>query len=374
MGPISLIDKSSFQSFSTDEAYGYDRYFYPALCPILLFEIIADLFKETDSDEDNRNMVKSIARKFIGSGPVVNEDFRFLVTNELLGSRVPMTGQIIPQGARSIPGPNGGGLFVDITPLNKAIMRWSDGKFSAEDEGFAAEWRRMLTRLDTTILDEVISKHYVIIPRCSDLTQISEQAKKMVFEPGLQRPLFDWFISSLGVDKNLHSRIRRRWRIARTILPRYAPYTAFCTKALLMLLMAERSTLVRKRSTNIIDVQYLFYIPFCMVFISDDTVHSRLAPLLLRKDQSFAKGSEIRASLKEQMERWKGLNESEKKRLGYALGGYPIPSSTCKIFELWKKHMRPWSPNSHHMVNDLSEEEQIRAIREATELFRAIGD
>lgn len=53
-----------------------------------------------------------------------------------------------------------------------------------------------------------------------------------------------------------------------------------------------------ERPSNMIDVAYLYYLPFCMVFVSGDKLHARLAPLLLRPDQRFVMAADLKAGLK----------------------------------------------------------------------------
>ena len=45
------------------------------------------------------------------------------------------------------------------------------------------------------------------------------------------------------------------------------------------------------------DVCYLFYLPFCQFFVSNDWVHKQSAPFFLRADQSFVAGGDLKAAL-----------------------------------------------------------------------------
>jgi hypothetical protein len=47
-----------------------------------------------------------------------------------------------------------------------------------------------------------------------------------------------------------------------------------------------------------VDIAYLYYLPFCMVFASSDNLHKRVVPLFLRPDQSFVEGPDLKADLK----------------------------------------------------------------------------
>jgi hypothetical protein len=49
------------------------------------------------------------------------------------------------------------------------------------------------------------------------------------------------------------------------------------------------------RPSNKIDIAYLYYLPFCMVFTSNDNLHAQTVPLFLRKDQVFIAGMKLKA-------------------------------------------------------------------------------
>jgi hypothetical protein len=49
-----------------------------------------------------------------------------------------------------------------------------------------------------------------------------------------------------------------------------------------------------KDSNSFIDAMYLYYLPFCEVFISGDKLHRTLTPLFLRPDQRFVWGPDIK--------------------------------------------------------------------------------
>ena len=54
-----------------------------------------------------------------------------------------------------------------------------------------------------------------------------------------------------------------------------------------------------ERSSNRLDIAYLFYLPFCMMFVSTDRLHQRCAPLFLRPDQEFVWGPDLKANLRQ---------------------------------------------------------------------------
>jgi len=46
-----------------------------------------------------------------------------------------------------------------------------------------------------------------------------------------------------------------------------------------------------------VDIAYLYYLPFCMIFTSGDSLHRRITPLFLRNDQEFLWAPDLKADL-----------------------------------------------------------------------------
>jgi len=65
-----------------------------------------------------------------------------------------------------------------------------------------------------------------------------------------------------------------------------------------MLVLASRRGLLPKwKSTHLVDAQYLYYLPCCGVFVSDDRLHRTLGPLLCRPDQRFIRAQDFKSGL-----------------------------------------------------------------------------
>ncbi len=121
--------------------------------------------------------------------------------------------------------------------------------------------------------------------------------------------------------------------------------------------------------TNWVDLQYLYYLPFCMVFASEDRLHRLLAPLLIRANQDFVTGFELKADLRRIADEHDALDEGQRRRRAFALGSYPVPAENSVIHRLWRKHCVPWRPGAGNRAIRLSDEEATLAIDEARQLF-----
>jgi len=121
MAPIIILDKSTFQSLSYREHLFLDKHFYENNTPILCMELLGDLSKYKSNSTQGKQKVIELSRKFGGSGPVTNYDYRTLCVNSLLGQSIPLDGRIVPDNytsVRSSDGTNGG--IIDLGPFNLA--------------------------------------------------------------------------------------------------------------------------------------------------------------------------------------------------------------------------------------------------------------
>lgn len=104
----------------------------------------------------------------------------------------------------------------------------------------------------------------------------------------------------------------------------YAPYlTHILTVDLFFYLAMAASQVGSQRRSNMADMAYLYYLPFCMVLTSRDNLLVRTAPLFLRADQSFVHGDDLKADLKRLDLHYDALPEEEKKKGVYHFAAYP---------------------------------------------------
>jgi hypothetical protein len=82
--------------------------------------------------------------------------------------------------------------------------------------------------------------------------------------------------------------------MGRPMLSEFAPYAHHCTRVLLLLLIGMRHRVLSARKTNRLDVEYLFYVPFCERFVSGDKLHVQLAPMVLVEGQTFVPAREFK--------------------------------------------------------------------------------
>jgi hypothetical protein len=274
MGPILLFDKSTFEMLSREEHYVRERYFYENLTPILVTEILGDLSKAFKDGRDPRDKVADLAGKFFGSGGPVNHDAHELAVQSLIGNDPPQTGQILAQGGRRA----GEGVIIDPTWWNRALLRWGQGEFSDLEKQYAELWRTVTHRPGFQSLFESIHKRGVILPKVTSEPELPKALDDLTSDPRLQDVWLDVLLERLGAKPHEADFIRRRWNAAFRSIRVFAPYAYHCLKAWVGLVMVVRHRLFKWAPTHVVDLQYLYYLPFCQVFSSNDKLHRLSTP------------------------------------------------------------------------------------------------
>jgi len=152
-----------------------------------------------------------------------------------------------------------------------------------------------------------------------------------------------WFIF-LGIPKDLQREIYRRW-ISLGYLPltEFAPYAAYVMKIEVFFQVALAASLISsQRPSNRVDIGYLFYLPFSMVFISSDRLHERLAPLFMRNDQEFVWGKDLKTDLAKLNKYYSELPNSIKEKGIMSFASGSPREGEFLITRLWDIYLSSW--------------------------------
>jgi hypothetical protein len=96
-----------------------------------------------------------------------------------------------------------------------------------------------------------------------------------------------------------------------------------------------------QRPSNRVDVAYLYYLPFCMVFTSGDNLHRRITPFFLRNDQMFLWAPDLKADLGRLDAYYDTLPETVKAQgIGWFAPRPPLDGDYLTT-KLWDKFLKP---------------------------------
>ena len=342
MGPIALFDKSFLQSLSLDESVWFDHFFLANICPLLFVETLADLAKCVRSGRTPEQEVRIIADRFPEMHGTPNAFHIDLCVGNLMGNPVPMTGQIPLRHGNFVKVDGKTGVVFEKSPENDAVYRWQREEFVEMERLYARFWRARLTTLN---LDE-ISKDLKSLGLNGKSCRSLEDAKKIADSVvRVREKPFDRMklaMDFLNIPREFHSPILERWSTVNyTPLIDYAPYAAYVITVEVFFQIALAADLISaNRVSNRTDIGYLFYLPFCMVFVSSDKLHRRCSSLFLRKDQEFIWGPDLKEGLRQANTASSALPEIVKEKGVMSLGG--PPASNTELTKIWDRHLPGW--------------------------------
>lgn len=363
MGPLALFDKSFLQSLTVDESVWFDHFFLPVICPLFFVETLADLSKQDrpGAIRAPEDLVRIIAEKtpVMSGAPCVHHS-QICIAN-LMGHEAPHFGQVPLAGGRPVRNADGkAGVVFKNSPEAEAFSRWQRGQFQDIEREYASSWRAMLSELN---LPEVASRMRMlgITPKsCKTIEHAYGIAASLVnarFEPEQQLALLASFVH---IPQQLWSPIIQRWSDAGfPSLAEYANYAAHVLKVELFFQIALAANLISSdRASNRADIAYLFYLPFCHIFVSGDKLHRRCAPVFLSKQQDFIWGPDLKTDIARINQELSSVPE-EGRQIGVnKLAPRPPGDPNGIVASLWRKHVPSAESNSQAPIPLPPEAEQ----------------
>ena len=346
MGPIALFDKSFLQALSVDEAVLFDYFFLPVISPLFFVETLGDLSREpTKGGRSPAEIVGSIAFKSPEMHGAPCAFHGTLGHSSLLGFDPPFTGQIPRTGGKRVQVGENRGVVFEPSEEAQAFGRWQEDQFLELERQYASRWRAALSQIDLRRVAASTARFGVDPKTAKNLEQVRDLAGTVLrrLSPAEQLKLA---LQALSIPERDHEILTRWFRAGNPPLRDFARYANFVTEIEVFFALALASGKISaERASNRCDISYLFYLPFCNVFISSDRLHRDCAPFFLRSDQDFVWGPDLKRDLAAQNELLLALPEAERDRGLVALA--PTPQEGL-IRRLWEKHVpRALLPPSH---------------------------
>lgn len=321
-----IFDKSAIQCLSGKDDYidALTRHYLIVIPPILLVEIMSDLFKFKSAEEAERKIinteyVQQLALKLEVNSAVKNNDFKILCEGELLGHRVTENFKpcISPTTIKDFE--DGTAAYIDNTAEMNNLLRWQNGQFTDEETKSAKDYREQVSE---TNLNEYSSKVKGLnvpfkAPSLVDLkNQINESVSKTPIHN--QWVYIDWYCHHLKIPKRTINLIQSRFREANTSFQNFAPYTYYCNLLQQVFTWGLANDLIKtsKSAKSQIDILYAFYFPFARIFCSNDNFHKVLWSVFGNHEQQiFVSGDELKTDLKRLQNHWESITEQERQKL-----------------------------------------------------------
>ncbi len=371
LGPILIFDKSTLQSLNPDEALWLDNFFLTNITPLFFIETLADLEKEVHSGRTPEEVVGNLAYKTPDMQSRPNVHHATLLAGELSGAgEIDMRyGRPIISGGepRVLEGKTG--ILFQQAPEQEAFHRWQRGDFLDLERLTAKAWRRALSNVRYDELYTQFQAWFAGRAKPRTLLDAKSFADAIIDGPK-QEETFQFGLALVGVPGHSQEQVLARWRSAgKPPIREFAPYFRYVFSVDLFFYLAIAADLIsRVRPSNKVDLAYLYYLPFCMVFASSDNLHARMAPLFLRPDQTFVDGAALKADLNKLDQYYASLSEDIKSQGVFKFATYPPTDRSFLVTQLWDKHLPVWRTHRAEPKPPLDKEAQDRVLAEITRL------
>jgi hypothetical protein len=334
-----ILDKSVVFGLNNLEIDALDRYFFLIVPPILKDEILADLTKEAE-DSKTTNRIAGQSYRISGNRGLT-PSYRFLLGNSLEGREVPMEGKYLPLGESMVRLAGGSiGTRIETNLEDETIARWERKNFSEHEKVWAKRWRRQneVSLNPKMYLDKINEAGLSFTPPKSD-EELVKTVDSLLEERNLQARLFFLLFREHGGSVKAQDQVIKRWfKEGRPMFRDFAPYAFYCIRVnFLWALGLTNPQLFKADKNDRKDREYCYYLPHCEIFSSKDDKHKRLVPYLLKSNQRFIDGNELKKDLRKLSENWEALPREEKLHIQAERGNAPPEDESSLVFRLWKE-------------------------------------
>lgn len=274
-----LFDKSTFQGLNYSEIIELHRYYNVNVSPLLVSEILGDLSKEEkEGRKAPDQQVRDIAIKMFPYKSYTNMDFHKVLIATLLGEKeIPLDNRPLLSAEESINSDKGKGYFFTETEEEKSIKRWKNGEFEKIEEIISENWR--IESQKEGVINE-FKEHFSFLKEIKIKDQKQDNISKLKelkinldekLNEENQTELLKNIIDYFEIPQEIAQRIFHRFETGdyKTV-QELSSYAVFCYSISALYYVGINNSLFGERKTNLVDLQYLYYLPFTKVFTTND--------------------------------------------------------------------------------------------------------
>jgi hypothetical protein len=372
LGPITLVDKCAIQALNPKEVFYLDRYYSLVISPILLRELLSTLAKEPEEDKDWEKTLSILASKVDTLNSYIPPNALRMARANLLGGDVPLTGQIPLAGGKTVRSRDGtyGAIFEEQP--EKAILRdWKRGEFSEVTKKAAQVIREMDHSVDLSKLQKRIEEQIKNFPNFDQLSELIKWLDDTYFNQVSQEyHLRNAALATLNQTET--DSLIERWRACGSpAFKEFCPYAFYFYRCNTIYFVGLGKGVIRtsKKANTHLDMQYIYYLPFCMAFTTGDKFLLEFAKFFVRPNQVIIPGDTLKKDLKKVQEFFLNISDEQKKTVRDEFGAYPPEEGAPLTAALWEQLMAP-RPKMEDAVPEFSKERSDRIVRQINRFMK----
>jgi hypothetical protein len=366
MGPFLLLDKSAFQCLSRPAVHAVFRYYRVVVPPVLVSEIQADYAKAKGGPKQFSFLIKKFENRCFEA----HVDHRRLMRANLLGTHISMDRAPIVPGKQLEVGGNTIAVFPK-SERSQMIERWLKGVLSAGEVKESQDWRTGTKMIDL----ERVRNSFKDLP----LPRLTTPYAALQFvDACLINGKQDRLLRTVAADSKLSeaetANVFGRWSSAgKPKIADFAPYATYCSRVASVFSIGLLNDIVTTRGTNYVDLQYLYYLPFCQVFSSGDKLHADLAPLFLKPDQMAINNEDLKRDLEQHQWFWMQLSQRQRWIWMQRFGWWPSTTPHSFTFKSWQRFALP-KKQSGNALAKIPPHVRERVLREFNAAMNSVKD
>jgi len=343
IGPTLILDKSTLQSLQIEEARWIGHHFHVNLIEPLYVEIIG-----ASTATDRRNPIGdivSLSKKLLEMVPGIapNARHRELILGELFGHlNLQLDGRIILEDVQTVRLPNGRlAQFQPEPPHFEALRRLARGKLSERELKGASSLRDFIANVDLNRIKEVMQE----VPglKLGNLVEVLALVDRL-FAQLKPFEVLKKILDDLHVTQEHHDVVLKRWRaMSAPPVSEFVPYSHFIWRFDRFFDLSIGVGLIStKDSKTYIDAMYLYYLPFCEIFVSGDKFHREVVPLFLRPDQRYCWGPDLKADAAKLRAYYENLPDEIRRRGSMTYARLPPKDDAFMVASLFDELRPGW--------------------------------
>jgi hypothetical protein len=359
-----VLDKSTFQGLNYKDIIELHRYYRVNVTPLLVSEILGDLSKEEkEGRQTPKEEVVNLSKKMFPYNSYVNMPYNRILEESFLGNFIDSENRPFLFAEESINTKGKKGLTFKETEEELSIKRWKKGEFDKLDEISSVLWRKESN--DENVINELkaqfehLKNIKVSNTKASNPEKLIELQQKFLERINIEmepEDVIELMLDYFKINANTKKQILERWKQGGFAdIEKFAEYAYYCYLVVSMFYIGMNNSLFGERLTNLLDLEYLFYAPFALVFTSNDKFLISLFNVIKPKNVTFIS----LASLKSDLTKFQAINTSEN-------WSENPPDKETETYQIWDK---TFDLELSEILKP-TEKDKIRAKKEFDEILK----
>jgi hypothetical protein len=343
-GPILIFDKSSLESLNLNEAVLLDNFFLSNITPLFFVECLADLEKSIRSRSTPEQLVGSLADRTPDAQACANVHHKTILAGEL-SRQFDIKKQLfrpLLAGGKPVQLGDDKGMIFQRSKEEEALDRWSRREFREVERTIAKDWRQALSQIDLDAASKPVLAELGHWKKPKTLVE-AKQITDIIIDNMDPEWLLGFGLRLLGIPEATPWVLNDWSGKRRPPIREHVPYFVFMLSINIFFHLVLPTELLRRvKPSHQVDLAYLYYLPFCMVFTSKDRFHEQIVPLFLDPFQTFVSGDDLKAEMKKLVEHYSRLPESDLDSGLINFAAYPPDETDFLTTRLWDKCLPGW--------------------------------